>query len=131
MKSCLDVDTLTSVGQALDWDIARLDHIHGCAECRVRLEELKTTRALLTDEAPVRPDFADGVMAAIAQRTNHDQRAKAWIAWLNPVLAGMTAVAVASVARPAPWALATSALLASLVVGWRERAARTSPAPAP
>jgi hypothetical protein len=131
MKSCLDIDTLTSLGQALDWDMTQLDHVHGCEECHAQLEELKTTRALLAEEESVRPDFADGVMAAIAQRTNHEQRAKAWIAWVNPVLAGMTAVVVAWVARPAPWALATSAVVASLVVMWRERAAGTSPAGPP
>ncbi len=128
MKSCLDLDTLTSVGQALDWDVGLLDHIHGCDECRAQLEELKTARALLADEEAVRPDFADGVMAAIEQRATQEQRAKAWIAWLNPVLAGMTAVVVAWVARPAPWALATSALVASLVVAWRENAAGTESA---
>ncbi len=128
MKSCLDLDTLTSVGQALDWDVGLLDHIHGCDKCRAQLEELKTARALLADEEAVRPDFADGVMAAIEQRATQEQRAKAWIAWLNPVLAGMTAVVVAWVARPAPWALATSALVASLVVAWRENAAGTESA---
>jgi hypothetical protein len=131
MKSCLDLDTLTSVGQALDWDVVQLDHVHGCDECRAQLEVLKTTRALLTEEESVRPGFADGVMAAIAHRTHHEQRAKAWIAWLNPALAGMTAVVVAWAARPAPWALATSAVVASLVVMWRERAAGTSPAGPP
>ena len=131
MKSCLDVDTLTSVGQALDWDVAQLDHVHTCDECRAQLEVLKTARAILTDEEPVRPDFADGVLAAILQRANQEQPAKAWIVWLNPVLAGMTAAAVAWAARPAPWALATSALVASLVVVWRERAAGTSPAGPP
>ena len=128
MKLCLDLDTLTSLGQALDWDVAQLDHVHGCDECRAQLEALKTARALLTDEEPVRPDFADGVMAAIARRANREQPVKAWIAWINPVLAGMTAVAVAWVARPAPWALATSAVVASLVVVWRERAAGTESA---
>ncbi len=131
MKSCLDLDTLTSVGQALDWDVAQLDQVHGCDECRAQLEVLKTARALLTDEEPVRPDFADGVLAAILQRANQEHRAMAWIVWLNPVLAGMTAAVVAWVARPAPWALATAAVVASLVVVWRESAAGTSPAGPP
>lgn len=131
MKSCLDVDTLTSVGQALDWDVALLDHVHGCDECRAQLAVLQTTRALLTDEEPVRTDFADSVMAAITQRTNQERRAKAWIAGLNPVLAGMTAVVVAWAARPAPWALATAAVVASVVVLWRESAAGTSSAGQP
>ena len=121
MKSCLDPDTLTSIGQALDWDVAQLDHVHGCTECRAQLEELAGARAHLSHEEPVRPGFADGVMAAIEERAASRHRSKEWLVWLNPALAAMAAVAVAMAARPAPWALVASAFVASVIVFWRER----------
>ena len=122
MKSCLDLDTLTSIGQALDWDVDQLSHVSECADCRGRLEQLAGIRADLSREQPVRPGFSAGVMAAVEVEAAKGAATMGWAQWLNPVLAAFAAVAVASAARPAPWALLGSAIAASIFVLWRERA---------
>ena len=121
MKSCLDPDTLLSVGQALDWNVGQLSHVHACEECRHQLEQLATMHADLSSEEDVRPGFSSDVMAAVADRVATNAAAMEWVTWLNPVLAAFAAVAVAWAARPAPWALAFAGLAAATVTWFSTR----------
>ncbi len=56
---CLDTDTLTSVGAALEWQVPeRLEHLAGCAGCRAGLVELARLRAHLLDVRVVEPPLS-------------------------------------------------------------------------
>ncbi len=64
---CLDTDSLTSVGEALAWQVPeRLDHLAACADCRRELSALAGLRAELLD---VPAALAISPVAVAASRT--------------------------------------------------------------
>ena len=66
MKSCLNEDTLLSIGRALEWDLEEgLRHLHGCDRCGDTLADLRNLDRLLDRREAVDPELTARVMTAL------------------------------------------------------------------
>ncbi len=135
MTDCLDSDTLTAVGQALDWDVDEpLDHLGACASCRASLATLAATRHALAKEELVAPELVDRIMTQLpVHQAEESGSARTWnpVVVLNAGLVMITTMAVAAMAAaqsggPLPgWPVAAAGLAAGIgYVSWQETTRR-------
>ena len=138
MSRCPDIDTLLSIGTALEWDdvLERLRHIAGCSHCDERLTQLALVRESLRAEVHPRPGFTAAVVQA-AVTVSHDDRHGAprlrGTELLSPILATLTALFTVGLAtaawpiQPGPGVIVAALIVGSATFGWnRTRAGRRS-----
>ncbi len=130
MSSCLDSDTLASIGQALEWDIEEpLRHLLECDTCRESVAILAGAQRVLAQEAPADPALVDRIMNTmtepVAAATGQPRTATAvWL--LNGGMAALTVLAVVGAAAlqtggpPPGWAAVGAALVVAGGYVWRE-----------
>jgi predicted anti-sigma-YlaC factor YlaD len=54
MKECFDTDTIVTIGNALNWEVAEgMRHLQTCDECRARTIALQTAHSALTETEEV------------------------------------------------------------------------------
>lgn len=72
---CLDVDTLISLSQVLEWraDDA-LSHLAQCTECRNRLYRLRQLHTGLTAETQVSEELTERILASLPIATRNAER---------------------------------------------------------
>ena len=129
MSGCLEVDSLVTLGNLLEWKTNEaLEHLLSCEECQAQLDQLAAVHTALDDTIEPAARFADRVMVAV--RADEEERAaKRWVPGLvdilNPLFAGATAfVALLLVAgvgaplRPGAPLLIASALAAAATILW-------------
>ena len=132
MTDCVDSDTLTAVGQALDWDVDEpLDHLGTCQSCRATLATLAATRQALANEEVVAPELVDRIMTQLpVNQAEEPGSARTWnpVVVLNAGLVMITTMAVAVMAAaqsggPLPgWPVAAAGLVAAIgYVSWQKR----------
>ncbi len=132
MTDCVDSDTLTAVGQALDWDVDEpLDHLGTCQSCRATLATLAATRQALANEEVVAPELVDRIMTQLpVNQAEEPGSARTWnpVVVLNAGLVMITTMAVAVMAAaqsggPLPsWPVAAAGLVAAMgYVSWQRR----------
>ena len=132
MTDCVDSDTLTAVGQALDWNFDEtLDHLGACPSCRASLATLAATRHALYKEELVAPELVDRIMTALpVNQAEEPGSARTWnpVVVLNAGLVMITTMAVGVMAAaqsggPLPgWPVAAAGLVAAMgYVSWQRR----------
>ena len=107
----LDLDAVAAFDEGLDDDPAHRDHVSGCAECGRRLDQVRSTRALLAglpedrmpDEVAGRVEAALPRGATLTTIVPSSSRRRRWAQ--HPSLAGLGAAA------------AGVALIAAIVIG--------------
>ena len=136
MSSCLDSDTLASIGQALEWDIEEpLRHLLECDTCRESVAILAGAQRVLAQEAPADPALVDRIMNTmtepVAAATGQPRAATAvWL--LNGGMAALTVLAVAGAATlqtggpPPGWAAVGGAVATAGFYLLRERRVRSA-----
>ncbi len=132
MTDCLDSDTLTAVGQALDWNVKeRLDHLGACSSCRASLATLATTRHALAKQEAVAPELVDRIMTTLpVNQVEEPGPARRWngLMVFNAGLVMITTMAVAVMAAAQSggqlpgWPVAAAGLVAAMgYVSWQRR----------
>lgn len=127
MKSCLDEDTLLSIGHALEWDLEEpLRHLHACARCRETLADLRELNRVLERRETVDPaltarvmtalegEMAAEVFAAVPRRRPVAER---WIRFVAAATMALVTLAVAAAMHGAGTIAVWPALLLALLAG--------------
>ena len=94
----LDLDAIAAFDEGLDDEPGHREHVDGCAECRRRLDQVRSARALLAElpDEPMPADVADRIRAALPPDSavttiipSGSRRRR----WSHPSLAGLGAAA--------------------------------------
>jgi hypothetical protein len=104
MSDCPDTDAILTIADSLDWDVEEnLRHLQTCDDCRARIEVLRLAHAGLAVSEPVEPAVLRSVIAAVGTVAAHERRrvraANRLAQWAEPVLAGVTALVIATSSR--------------------------------
>jgi len=94
----LDLDAIAAFDEGLDDEPAHREHVDGCADCRHRLDQVRSARSLLADlpDEPMPADVADRIRAALPPESTVTTIIPAGSRrrrWSSPSLAGMGAAA--------------------------------------
>lgn len=97
----LDLDAAAALDEGIDDDGSLSAHVASCEDCRRRVAQVRTTRALLSalPDEPMPVDVADRVHAALPREpvlttiVPRGNRRRRWVS--SPALAGMIAAAAA------------------------------------
>ena len=120
MSSCLDTDTLATIGQALDWNLDEsLRHLLECEPCRESVAALASVQRTLAHEEPAAPVLVERIMSLMAEPVaTSTERPRSNAIWLlNGGMAALTVLAVAGGAAlqtgapPPGWAAVGAALV--------------------
>lgn len=131
MSSCLDSDTLASIGQALEWDVDKpLRHLLECDTCRESVAILAGAQRVLAQEAPADPALVERIMNSMTEpvaAATGQPRAVTAVWLLNGGMAALTVLALAGAAAlqtggsPPGWAAVGGAVAAAGFYLLRER----------
>lgn len=120
MKTCPDLDRITTLEQAADWGLyALVEHVATCDECRNSLLDLEGLRDELTATADVRAGFTEEVTRTLGgeQPAAAARRYPSPADLVNIGLAGLTATfAIAIAASGAPSSVSPASVLAGGLV---------------
>ncbi len=140
MSRCLDMDSLVTIGAALDWKAEEaLHHLMECENCQVQLRQLTALHDALAEKAEPAPGFSDEVVGTLVRQEVRTP-ARSWtsrlVEFLNPALAGLTVFfAIGFVAsEQSTMLLGAPTFFASLLVAgltgwwnWSHRSAAAKP----
>ena len=101
MKECPNIDSLTTIGAALDWDVDNhLRHLISCQHCAEQLRLLQSTHHSFAIEETVSDDVVAKIAHLMSAEAAHEkarsQRVQKLGFGIEALLAGFTAVAIAN-----------------------------------
>jgi hypothetical protein len=104
MSRCPDTDTILTIGDALHWDVQEgLRHLQTCEDCRSQIDVLRLAHAGFADAEAVAPAVLQSVSGAVATAAARDRERRrttdVLAQWIEPILAGVTALITVSSSR--------------------------------
>ena len=99
MKECFDTDTIVTIGNALNWEVAEgMRHLQTCDECRARTKALQTAHTALTETEAVDDAVVDRIDALLLAETRSERArvrsSRRRVNVIETVMAGITALVV-------------------------------------
>ena len=122
MSNCPDADAILTIGDALGWDVEDgLRHLQTCDDCRAQMDALRIAHAGFAESEAVDDAVLRRVTGAIdAVATREAERGQATnvlVQWLEPILAGVTALITVSSSRVPIDSVGAAALAVALGIG--------------
>ena len=101
MSECPSADALTTIADALDWDVEHgLRHLNTCGACAEQLQALQHTHDAFEETVAVSDDVVAKITHLIAaervHESSHEQRRNKLGNVIEALLAGLTGVVVVS-----------------------------------